>query len=85
MLSYTLVTPLLLACCLLLLNYPTRLLMASIKLLYSRKPSRIAQRSLPGSVWTVDGLFVVSTLPMREMLKRKIVMSTLRQPKDQRG
>ena len=74
LLPYSLVTPLLLAGCLLLLSYSARLPVASRKFLCSRKPSRIAQGRLPGSVWAVDGLFFISSLPIREMPKREIVI-----------
>lgn len=62
----TLVTPPFLICCLLLLRYPLRLPGSSMKLLYSRKPSRIAQRSLPGSVWTVDTFLSLFPSPRRD-------------------
>lgn len=81
----TLVTPPFLACCLLLLSYPPRLPVASINLLYSREPSRIAQRSLPGSVWTVDVLFFLFPLPMGEMLKSEIVMPAWSNPRTRDG
>lgn len=43
--------------------------MASIKLISSWKPSRIAQRSLTGSAWTVDILFFLSSLPGEDAKK----------------